>query len=140
MDSMFKMSFTVYRRPDFTREQFLDYWRDVHAPLAIKNSGVLRLHRYVQMHAGDYDMVRIMTETRGCQPPHDGVCEIWWKSEADRMAAAKSKEGRAASREMYEDELRFCDMSRATVSFGYEHVVIDGGQPAGAYRGLLTPA
>lgn len=131
---MFKMSFTIYRRPDMTREQFLDYWKNVHAPLAIKYAKILRIRRYVQMHAGDYEMVRIMTETRRCQPPHDGVCEIWWDSENDRLAAARSEEGKAASREMYEDELRFCDMSRATVSFGYEHEVIEDGEPAVAYR------
>lgn len=135
---MFKMSFTIYRRPDMTRDEFLDYWKNVHAPLAIKNAKVLRIRRYVQMHAGDYEMVRIMTETRGCQPPHDGVCEIWWNSEEDRLAAARSAEGQAASREMYADELRFCDMSRATVSFGYEHEVIVEGEPTASYRHAIS--
>lgn len=121
---MFKMSYTIYRRPELTRDQFLDHWRNIHAPLAIKNAGVLRIKRYVQLHAGDYEMARIMTETRCSQPPHDGVCEIWWDGEEDRMAAARSEEGRTASREMYEDEIRFCDMTKATVCFGYEHVVI----------------
>lgn len=126
---MFKMSIAVYRRPDFTREQFLDYWKNVHAPLAVKYREVLRIKRYVQLHGGDYEATRRMTESRGCQPPHDGVVEIWWDSEEDRLAVSQTEEGRAAGRIMHEDELRFCDMSRATVIFGYEHVIIDDGQP-----------
>ena len=126
---MFKMSFAVYRRPELSQEEFLAYWRDVHAPLAIKHAKALRIRRYVQMHAGDYEMSRRMTASRGCMPPHDGVCEIWWESEDDRLAAASTPEGQAASRELGEDELRFCDMSKATVAFGYEHVVIEDGQP-----------
>ncbi|HVI33879.1 EthD domain-containing protein [Phenylobacterium sp.] len=122
---MFKMSFAVYRRPELTREAFLDYWRNVHAPLAVKHAGALRIRRYVQLHAGDYEIARMITQSRGCQPPHDGVVEIWWDSEEDRMAAAASPEGQAAARELIADELRFCDMSRATVAFGYEHVIID---------------
>lgn len=129
---MFKMSFAVYRRPDLTQEQFLDYWRNVHAPLAVKHAKALRIRRYVQMHAGDYDMARLMTQSRGCLPPHDGVVEIWWDSEEDRMAAAASEEGRLAGLELREDETRFCDMSRSTVAFGYEHVIIEDGRPVGA--------
>lgn len=125
---MFKMSFTVYRRPDFTQEQFLKYWREVHGALAVKHMKALRIRKYVQLHAGDYEVTRLMTQSRNCQPPHDGVVELWWESEQDRLEASASPEGQAAGREMREDELRFCDMSRATVSFGYEHVIIEDGK------------
>ncbi|MBU1378558.1 MAG: EthD domain-containing protein [Alphaproteobacteria bacterium] len=121
---MFKMSFAVYRRPDLTQEQFLAHWRDVHAPLAVKYAKDLRIKRYVQLHGGDYPAAALMTASRNCQPPHDGVVEIWWESEAERLAASASPEGQAAGRVMHADELNFCDMSRATICFGYEHVVI----------------
>ena len=123
------MSFAVYRRPEMNREEFLDYWQNVHAPLAIQHAEALRIRRYVQLHADDCEISRRVTESRQCQPPHDGVAEIWWDSEEDRMAAAETEEGQLASRILSEDELRFCDMSRATVSFGTEHLVIDDGKP-----------
>ncbi len=126
---MFKMSFAVFRRPDFTQEQFLHHWRVIHAPLAIEHAKALRIRKYVQLHAVDHEATRLMTSSRKCQPPHDGVCQIWWESEAERLAAAMSPEGQAASRILHEDELRFCDMSRATVAFGYENLVIDNGAP-----------
>jgi uncharacterized protein (TIGR02118 family) len=122
---MFKMQFGVYRKPGMTQEEFLDYWRTVHGPLAVKHAKALRIKKYVQLHGGDYEITRRVTESRGSQPPHDGVAQIWWESEEDRMAAANSPEGQAASKIMAEDELRFCDMARSTVIFGHEHVVID---------------
>lgn len=125
---MFKMSFAVYRRADFTQEQFLKYWQEVHAPLAIKHMKALRIQKYVQLHGGDYEVARMLTQSRQCQPPHDGVVEIWWNSDADRIAASQSPEGREAGRIMHEDELKFCDMSRASIAFGTEHVIIDNGE------------
>lgn len=125
---MFKMSFAVYRRKDFSQEQFLKYWKEVHGPLAIKHMKALRIRKYVQLHAGDYEVGRMLTQSRQCQPPHDGVVEIWWDSDEDRIAASQSAEGKEAGRIMHEDELNFCDMSRASICFGYEHVIIDNGE------------
>jgi uncharacterized protein (TIGR02118 family) len=31
---------TAYKRDDFTREEFFDYWRDVHAPISAKAPGI----------------------------------------------------------------------------------------------------
>lgn len=131
---MFKMSFTIYRLPELSREEFLDYWQNVHAPLAVAHARALRIKRYVQLHAVDCEIARRVTESRRCQPPHDGVVEIWWDSEEDRMAAAATEEGRRASEILTADELKFCDMSRATVCFGHEHLVIDDGEPVGPAR------
>lgn len=124
------MSFAVYRRPDLTQDEFLRYWREVHGPLAVKYAKALRIKRYVQLHGADSEAARRMTADRGSAPPHDGVAEIWWESEADRLAVADSPEGREAGRIMREDELRFCDMTRSTVIFGVEHVVIGEPWPA----------
>lgn len=127
---MFKMSFAVYRRPDFTREQFLAYWRDVHAPLAMECARAMAIQRYVQLHSEDSEATELMTRSRGCAPPHDGVCQIWWNSEEERLAAAASPEGQAAGRRLREDEMKFCDLTRSTVLFGHEHVIIDETAPA----------
>ncbi len=121
---MIKMSVAIYRRADLSREQFLHHWQTVHADLLKRYASALRVRRYVQLHGEDLDMTRRMTETRQCQPPHDGVVQIWWDSEEDRIAALESEEGREGSRLLREDEDNFCDMSRATVVFGHENVVI----------------
>lgn len=124
---MFKMSFAIYRRPDLSPEQFCDHWLNVHAPLLKKYAKALRIRRYIQLHGGDYEATRGMTEARNCRPPHDGVVEIWWDSEEDRLAAAETSAGKEASLLLREDELRFCDMSRSSVLFGREHVIVSDG-------------
>lgn len=122
---MLKMSFAVYRRGDLTREQFLDHWYNVHAPLAKRFAKALRIRRYIQLHGAECEATRLMTASRDCQPPHDGVVEIWWDSEEDRLAGSQSPEGQEGSRLLKEDELNFCDMSKASVIFGTEHVIFD---------------
>lgn len=123
---MIKMSFSIYRRADLTREQFLRHWQTVHADLLKRYAKALRIRRYVQLHGADLEVTRLMTESRQCQPPHDGVVEIWWDSEEDRIAALQSEEGLEGSRLLREDEDNFCDMSRATLVFGCENIVIAG--------------
>jgi uncharacterized protein (TIGR02118 family) len=121
---MLKMSVAVHRRADLSRAAFLDYWQTVHAALVREHAAVLRVRRYVQLHGADLEVTRLFTESRGCRPPHDGVVEIWWDSEVDRIAGIATPEGREASRLLREDELRFCDMAASSVVFGHEHVVI----------------
>jgi len=121
---LFKMSFAVYRRPDLTPQQFRDYWRTVHAGLAVKYADIFRIRKYVQLHAYDGEAANLMTASRQSQPPNDGVVELWWDSEDERLAAARSPEGQVAGKVMLEDELRFCDMARASVAFGYEHRIV----------------
>lgn len=122
---MFKMSFSVYRRPDLTQEEFIAYWSGPHADLVRQHAKALRIKRYVQLHAIPSEMTRKITESRDCMPPHDGVSQVWWDSEADRLAAAASEEGRRASEILRQDEHRLCDVKRGSVAFGYEFVVID---------------
>lgn len=124
---MFKMSFAVYRRADLTQEAFLAYWSGPHADLVRQHASALRIRRYVQLHAVPSEMTLKLTQARQCMPPHDGVSQIWWDSEADRLAAAASEEGRRASEILREDELQLCDVRRGSVAFGYEHVIIDDG-------------
>lgn len=125
---MFKMSFTIYRRPDLTREQFLHHWENIHAPIAVKYMKALRIRKYVQLHAVESEATQAMRESRNCLPPHDGVVEIWWDSEEDRLKAAQDPEAQIAGKLLREDELNFVDMSRSSVMFGHEHVVIEDGR------------
>ncbi|WP_295192662.1 EthD domain-containing protein [uncultured Brevundimonas sp.] len=123
---MFKMSLAVFRRPDLSQQEFLDYWRNIHAPLVLRLAGDIRLVRYVQHHGEDCTLSRQFVWHRGVAGLHDGVAQLWWRSEADRLAAAATDAGAEASRLLREDERRFCDLTRSTVSFGVEHVVFDG--------------
>jgi uncharacterized protein (TIGR02118 family) len=121
---MIKMSFAVYRRPELTREAFLAYWRDVHGPLIARHAELLRIRRYVQLHGIEGPLVEQMVRTRGCAPAHDGVAQVWWDSEQDRMEALQTPEAQAAIAEIKADEDRFVDMSRSSPVFGVEHVVV----------------
>ena len=122
---MLKMSLAVRRRPDLTHAKFLDYWRDVHGPLVIRLAKDIRLRRYVQLHGADGELARQYVAYRGVDGLHDGVAQLWWDSEADRLAAAETPEGAEAARLLREDELRFCDLGRSTVCFGLETLIYD---------------
>lgn len=122
---MFKMSLAVFRRPDLSRQEFLNYWSDVHAPLVLRLAKDIRLVRYVQHHGQDCALSRQFVTHRGVAGLHDGVAQLWWLSEDDRLAAASTAVGIEASRLLREDERRFCDLARSTVSFGVEQVVFD---------------
>lgn len=122
---MFKMSLAVFRRIDLTQAEFLDYWQDVHAPLVIRLSGAIRLKRYVQLHGESGRLAQQFVEHRGVAGQSDGVAQLWWTSEADRLGAAATPEGAEASRLLREDELRFCDLGRSIVCFGRERIVLN---------------
>jgi hypothetical protein len=48
---MIKLVFSLRRRPEMTREEFLTYWREHHGPLVSRHAEALRIRRYVQTHA-----------------------------------------------------------------------------------------
>lgn len=122
---MLKMSLAIRRRPDLTHPEFLDYWRDIHAPLVIRLADVSRLQRYVQLHGQDGELARQYVAYRGVDGMHDGVAQLWWSSEADRLAAAAAADGVEAAKLLRQDEFQFCDLSRSTVCFGVETKVFD---------------
>lgn len=128
---MFKMSLAVFRRSDLTRAEFLDYWRDVHAPLVLSLASDIRLLRYVQLHGEDGVLSRQFVDHRNVAGLHDGVAQLWWRSEEDRLAAAATEAGAEASRLLRDDERRFCDLERSSVCFGSEVVIFDQASPAG---------
>nr|WP_314434099.1 EthD domain-containing protein [uncultured Brevundimonas sp.] len=120
---MLKMSLAIRRRAGLTHREFLDYWHDVHAPLVVRLAADIRLLRYVQLHGEDGEFARQYVAYRGVDGLHDGVAQLWWKSEADRLAASATSEGVEAARLLREDEQRFCDLARSTVCFGRERPI-----------------
>jgi uncharacterized protein (TIGR02118 family) len=122
---MIKLTFTLRRRDEMTREEFQRYWREEHAPLVERHAETLRIRRYVQVHARDTDLDEALSASRGAEPrAYDGVAELWWDSLEDLMAGYSTEAGQAAGAELLEDERRFIDLARSPLWLGEEHVVI----------------
>jgi uncharacterized protein (TIGR02118 family) len=69
----FKAMILLTRRPDMTHEQFVQWWREEHAPLARQLPGVRAITFNVVEQDGE--------------PPCDGIAELWFDSKADFEAA-----------------------------------------------------
>lgn len=125
---MFKITFCLRRRPDLTPEQFDAYWRDHHAPLVRKHAAVLRIQRYVQSTRIESDLAAIAATVRGAPDPYDGVAELWFDSREDFQAGFATVEGRAAGKELLEDEKRFIDLKNSPIWLATERNIL--GEPA----------
>jgi len=121
-----KLTFCLIRRPDFTREGFQAYWRDIHAPLVASLSEPLRIRRYVQTHSLSAEASAELGEVRGGPPGYDGVAQLWWDSLADLAGLGDDPVAVEASRRLLEDERRFIDLARSPLWWGEEHVVVGG--------------
>src|SRR5687768_4620706 len=104
---MCKFMVVLCRRPDFSRQQFLDYLRDVHGPLAESIPGVLK---YVQNHVVD-------DRTRQ-DPGWDAIVELRWQDRATMETAWLTPQGQAATNDLP----LFADLTRTRWSIVEEHV------------------
>jgi len=121
---MIKLSFSLRRRPELSREEFQRYWFDNHAPLVKKHAQALRIHRYVQLHTRSDDINAGLRASRGAPEEYDGVAELWWRSREDMTAALETAEGQAAGRELLEDERRFIDLEHSPLFVGEEKQIL----------------
>jgi len=83
---MIKVLALLTRRPEFTHEQFVKHWLEIHAPLAHAVPGV---RRYVQSHI-------VGTRRRADVPETDvevdGIAELWYDDAAALARAAATPE------------------------------------------------
>lgn len=99
---MIKIVSFVHRNPEFTREQFVEYWKTVHAPLCKKL--LVGLRRYVgSFPTGD--------RAPGKEPPYDALVELYFDDVASMEAALngplfQTDERRASS-------IKFMDVERS---------------------------
>ena len=121
---MIKLVFCLRRRPEMSREEFQRYWREQHAPLVQSKAETLRIQRYVQVHSMPAEANVALRESRSAPEEFDGVAELWWKSMEDLAAASSTDEGRAAGRELLEDERKFIDLERSPLWMAEEHQFI----------------
>lgn len=124
---MVKVTMCLRRLPTLTPAEFHEYWYEKHAKLALKNAKVLRIKRYVQTHALDEpDLQKALAGPRGAEPPYDGIAELWLESLEDLAAVGATPEGRAAAREMLEDERNFIDHAHSPIWVSEEREIIAG--------------
>lgn len=123
---MFKIVFCLRRRPDLTPERFDAYWRDTHAPLVRRHAATLGIRRYVQSTRFDSDLADAAAAVRGAPEPFDGVAELWFDSREAMQAGFSTKAGRAAGRELLEDEARFIDLAHSPIWFATEREIVGG--------------
>ncbi len=124
---MFKIVFCLRRRPDLTPEQFDSYWRDTHAPLVRRHAAALGIRRYVQSIRFESDLAAAAARVRNAPAPFDGVAELWFDSLEAVQAGFATEAGRAAGRELLEDEARFIDLENSPIWFATEREIVGGG-------------
>jgi len=106
---MIKVIAVIHKRPDMSREEFVRYWREVHAPLAEGMEGVRR-----------YVINPTLEALALGSPPFDGVAELWF----DDAAAARTAFGSAAGRATTEDLVNFTQAERAQVVIAEEIPIV----------------
>ena len=79
-----KAMLTLYKQPGMSGEEFREYWRTTHAPIAAKMPG---LRSYVQYHG---------LETDEGEPAVAGIAELHFDSPEAMQEAFASPEGEAA--------------------------------------------
>lgn len=121
---MIKLVFCLRRRPELSREEFQRYWHEKHAPLVRSHAETLKIRRYVQTHTLDSGVNAAMRASRGGPEEYDGVAELWWDSIGELAAGAATPEGRAAGRELLEDERRFVDLANSPLWVAEEKPVV----------------
>ena len=126
---MIKLVFCIRRRPDLSLEEFSRYWSEVHTQVGIDSRNPFRVHRYVQTHRLDRPENEALRAVRGAEEPHDGIAELWWKTEEDMTAGLQSPEGRALARALVEDERNFIDLSHSSVFLSEERVFMGQETP-----------
>lgn len=110
---MIKFVMCLTRHPDMSREQFMDYWQNEHAPFFMKNAATMRAKKYVQSQTIDTPLNAGLRESRGMQPEYDGVAEVWFDSEQDLMEAMSSPAGQELGAALAKDESNFIDHSKS---------------------------
>jgi EthD domain len=117
--------FCLRRLPTLSPEDFYRYWLDHHGQLVRSHAATLRIRRYKQGHTFADARVDPAAQARGCDvPPYDGVAEVSWDSVEDLVEASSTAQGRAAARELLEDERRFIDLRNSSLFYVREHEIV----------------
>jgi uncharacterized protein (TIGR02118 family) len=112
---MIKLIYCITKKAGMTDEQFVNYWRNVHAPLGARIPGV---RKFVQSR-------RINVAGDKNQGDFDGMVELWFDSVEALLAARQSPEWKASTA----DEVNFVQLTKVAYFVSEEHVVFDDSGP-----------
>lgn len=118
-----KLVYCIRRKPELSREEFQQYWKEQHAPLVAKMAEKIGMTRYVQSHTFDTPMNAGMADPRGGLEPYDGLMEGWWDSEEEALAAVTSEAGSSAMQQLFADEAKFIDFTQSPLFMTAEHII-----------------
>ena len=122
---MVKLVFCLRRLPHLSLAEFQEYWLEKHAPLVASHAKTLRIRRYVQSHTlEEANLQQALAASRGAEASYDGVAELWWDSMEDFAGGSSTPEGRAAAKELLEDERKFIDHARSPLWVSQEHEIV----------------
>ena len=107
---MVKLVYCMRRKPGLSREEFVRYWADVHAPIGARIPGLRRLvHSYALAAQGD------------SRPgDFDGMAELWFDDVSAIVEARRSVEWAASTA----DEYNFVDLSRTAYFLSEERRIL----------------
>lgn len=120
---MIKLVYCLARKQNVAAEAFYAYWRKQHAPKVHQRQTSLRALKYVQSHTVEPELNQLLRQSRGLEPPYDGITEVWWESADTLRAALSTPEGAQAMQELLEDESTFIDFARSRVFMTEEHPI-----------------
>lgn len=86
---MIKTLTILVRRDDWTHEEFVKYWQDIHGPIA---RDIKQIRRYVQ---SEFLQEVIRKDIEEINLPVDGIAEVWYDSIESMQEARQSPQGQA---------------------------------------------
>ncbi len=123
--SLLKIVIESWRKPEITRQEFLAYLAEVHAPLVRTHGPALGFTRYVQNHRIPSPELDAFSSGRNWADASDASVEIWVKSEEAFSVACASPEAAEAGLILEQDEKRFTSAKKISAFLGQEHVIFD---------------
>ena len=113
---MIKVSAFLTRRPDLTREQFSEYWKDKHASLVMSlDSFTSSVRRYIQQHP-------VNNVPEGFPiAPYDGVAELWFDDLSSALTTFAHQDYASI---VAKDEENFLDRTKTVIFLSSESRMI----------------
>jgi uncharacterized protein (TIGR02118 family) len=116
---MVKVSVILKRRPGMSPQEFRRYWREVHGPLLVKQTQLMRyVRRYVQCHS----IADAFGGMPGVSSQFDGIAELWGAGVDDVKRGLADP---AYAEVIRPDEEKFLDLPNC-VFMVTEEVIIQG--------------
>ncbi|MGO4200996.1 EthD domain-containing protein [Rhodococcus sp. TAF43] len=104
---MFKAVALLARKPELTREQFIEHYETVHAPLILRSFPTLKAYR-----RNFVDLTDSIRAPGVADPSFDVITEMWFEDRAGYDAMLAAHADPAIGGPVAEDANLFLDMSR----------------------------